>query len=386
MSLLRNKILIALVALISTTSFSQEVIIADSVFARELCLIVPDAMSTDCKRLDTVKVISLYPDLLQLSVQRKRVKTANEIVYFKQVEDVFVSGTDIEAVPFDLKGFDNLKRYNLNNNNLSTLPNIFKENSDGSKEGILVFVSRENNYSDFPEEWEVMNVGTKSINLSGNEFHDLMDFNLYPSLNNLNISGNYLEFDDLEKIRLHPRGDALTKTLFPQRAFEVEIDTIVKLGGSQQISIFKGGEGNNYHMLKDGVEIASSLNGDFVISVNSKQDLGTYTFRVTNSAFPNTETDFLESLPYLLKFRENTVNVREDDFLILSPNGDGEAELIEFTGEGKVKIFYRTGELVREESLPFDWDGTNKYGNIVKPGYYIVEMPHGERLKMFIGY
>lgn len=65
--------------------------------------------------------------------------------------------------------------------------------------------------------------------------------------------------------------------------------------------------------------------------------------------------------------------------MLLRPDGDGENDAFFIKQQGKVIIYYKTGEHVKVLQIPAEWDGSVKGGKVA-PGYYFVDINNGESI------
>lgn len=66
------------------------------------------------------------------------------------------------------------------------------------------------------------------------------------------------------------------------------------------------------------------------------------------------------------------INRHEKCDPVFYPNGDGIADTYYIENSGTAKIYDRTGTLIKELSVPNNWDGTNTRGAAVNSGLYVI--------------
>ncbi|GAL84382.1 leucine-rich repeat-containing protein [Sporocytophaga myxococcoides] len=65
------------------------------------------------------------------------------------------------------------------------------------------------------------------------------------------------------------------------------------------------------------------------------------------------------------------------DETFITPNNDGDKDGFFFSETGKAVIYDKSGNKIKELSIPAEWNGTSEKGNIVAIGYYIANINNG---------
>ena len=120
-----------------------------------------------------------------------------------------------------------------------------------------------------------------SMNLSSNALDTIGDLSVLPSLGNLNVSNNLLEFGTLENLVGYMPGATYT----PQKEMLQRVRVVQEIGSNYTVDRTLTGTANAYAWTKNGVATAET-NSSFDISVNDFTVDGTYVTRVTNSNVP----------------------------------------------------------------------------------------------------
>jgi len=79
-----------------------------------------------------------------------------------------------------------------------------------------------------------------------------------------------------------------------------------------------------------------------------------------------------------------SLQAKDDCDQVLSPNGDGIGDSFYIEEPGLIKIINRNGIVLKELEGPILWDGTNKSGNFLDAGYYLLIFENGESLTITI--
>jgi len=66
------------------------------------------------------------------------------------------------------------------------------------------------------------------------------------------------------------------------------------------------------------------------------------------------------------------------DETFITPNNDGDKDGFFFSETGKAVIYDKSGNKIKELSIPAEWNGTSEKGNVVAIGYYIANINNGE--------
>lgn len=369
--------------------FGQLIPINDPSFNTYLCNNFSLAMNGDCSLLDTVKATSEYTGLIKIHLSNKGITNADELIYFTEVDTIYLNQNKLISFPTDLSSFRSLGRLNIAFNRLTVAPDIHYTNSISGDTAVKLVYLQQNRISSLPPSWYAPNPYTQVIDIDNNDLTSVPDFVNYPQIKRLDLKENRLAFEDLIPIMSHPSWASEEFTFFPQKEFEVDIDTLVKVGDKIVVDISTGLSSNEYFILKNGRGIDDNRTGVFEIEINSEDDLGEYWFKVKNDSFPD-PSNFLASLKYNVALDINEISqedkIKEGDVYVFSPNGDGVADSFLIEGEGEVQILNKNGQQLRAEQLPFNWLGDDDSGVLSPPGLHIIKINENEFLKVLITY
>ncbi|MEQ9304476.1 MAG: leucine-rich repeat domain-containing protein [Marinoscillum sp.] len=127
--------------------------------------------------------------------------------------------------------------------------------------------------------------GLITINLSGNRISSLPDFSGLPNLTSLNLNGNNLEFDDLEK-----NMDVPGIVYQSQRLIGLSVRDTVRVGTNYTVKIQPGGTSNVYKWTLgndlDTLVLTSETSSTIDIVGIDYTTMGRYTVAVTNPLVP----------------------------------------------------------------------------------------------------
>lgn len=387
MWLSKNNIIAFLVILVSPCVFGQLVTVTDPVFNTWLCSRVPQAMTGDCSMLDTMKAKTEYASRFKMALSNKGISNADEILFFPFIDTLYLNKNNLTSFPTDLSSFRSLGRLNLASNQLTEAPDIHYKNTIGVDTAVKLVYLQVNQIKTLPDSWYLPNPFTQVIDIDNNELEEIPDFVNYPLIQRLDVIENRLGFEDLVPILAHPSWGVQEFTLFPQKEFEVDIDTLVKVGDKVVVDISSSLLSNEYFVLKDDRTIGDNRTGIFEITINSEADLGDYWFKIKNDNFP-AQSEFLSSLKYTIQLEQEIdfLNVQERDVFVFSPDGDGVSDSFYIEGEGSVEILDKNGRRLRMEQLPYEWYGDDENGTKSSPGLHVIKLNNNEFLKVLIAY
>lgn len=372
---LQNSLFLFFIVLLAQLTNGQ-VSVKDPILRQFLCDNYPLAMNAGCAILDTLKAESAYPNPANMRLNNIGIEKADEVLYFKNIDSLYLTNNKIKSFPSDLRQFFPIGRLHLGENLLTEAPSYisFIDPVLG-KTGVRLVYLQKNEIANLPAEWNGVNSITQVINLEGNLLTNLTDFSEYKELRRLNVRNNLLDFDDLIPLKNIRSNYLQSLELFPQKEFEVEIEKFnYAFGDILSIDIARGLSTNQYFLIKDDIEIQQNRTGEFNIKFSSEKDFGEYYFKIRNDNFLE-DNDFLTSKKYAFQ-RENNYgneNVEVNETLIFSPNGDGVEDELYLEGKGEVFFYTRSGKELLHGVLPFVWNGKDENGNQLTPGLYFIK-------------
>lgn len=371
---------------LSNLCWSQSIVLKDTAFASVLCEKFPLAMVDGCEKLDTIASKSAYSGVYEMRLNGRGIVNADEVVYFTEADSIWLGNNDLTSFPSDLSMFRSLGRLSLFGNQLTEAPDIQYTNIANVDTAVKLVYLQDNLITALSASWSQVNSKTLVVDLKDNELVVINAFSNFNNIKRLDLRGNKLGFESLVPIKSNPRWGEEQFDLFPQKEFEVEIDTLISVGHVDAIDISTGFPSNTYYMLKDGSVMTSNVTGVFVLGFNVVTDGGVFTFEIRNSNFSEVE-EVLTSKSYNVTVNElNDQNVTEKGVGVFSPNGDGISDSYYIKGEGQASFLDKSGRELRVEQLPFEWSGDDSSGRRLEPGLYIIEHSNGEIEKVMIAF
>lgn len=386
-SSLRNRILFILTFCFCYVTSAQKVEIKDPVLKQFFCDNYSFAMDNDCLLLDTALLNTTITEPQFIEIRGAGMQSADELTYFKAADSIFIDQNELTKFPSDFRALNWFpERLTLNENQLTEAPTYLDNGLTGTNlVGIKLFYLTGNLVQELPSEWDFMtNNRTLVLALNDNQLTDCPNFNGLSEIRRLALFNNYLDFEDLIPIKNNPRYgvNGSNFQLFPQLPFRINFSQFTySIGSETSISIARNTSGNNYYLLKDSVIIDSNQTGEFTINFSSDDDFGVYSAQIRNDEFTG-KNDFLFSEDYVLTRMLNEKN----DVIIFSPNGDGLDDDLLIEGKGEATFLNNNGKIVRQEVLPFLWQGDNKKGKTLEPGFFVIMKENGEFLEVLISY
>ena len=402
MWLFRNRLTYFLL-FFGSLGFAQTIVVQDAILRDLLCSRLPLAMDASCELVDTVKAESEYEGIYQIHLSNKGIETADELLYFKNVDTIQLNQNLLTSFPSNLSGFRSLGHLNLSSNQLTTAPDISYTNTLSGDTAVKLFYIKNNNLSSLPASWYLPNAYTQVVDLYKNYLTEIPSFIDYPEIRRLDVRENLLGFEELIPIQNHPEWGVEQFDLFPQKSFPLDVDTLVSLGETVTFQVSANESSNTYTLLKNNSNYITNTTGVFELPFVEESDTGSYWIKIRNSNFPD-QSDFLSTVTVSVRLRETTDPTpepdivdpdpdvvvepvaKEKDMFVFSPNDDGNFDSFFIKGQGLAKIYNKAGVIVRKEQLPFRWHGFNENGEKLQPGIYIIEKEDGEYLKVFIVY
>lgn len=121
----------------------------------------------------------------------------------------------------------------------------------------------------------------KSIDLSDNRISGITDLHELDFLTSVDLSGNYLDFGDLE-----PIVDIAALTYSPQRMIGSPLVDTLAIGSSLEFAYSVGGSANNYEWYFEGINdtlvLADAKESSYSIDSLSYESMGTYSMKVSS--------------------------------------------------------------------------------------------------------
>lgn len=385
MLLLKNSVTIVVFVICGYVSFGQSIKVQDDAFAEVLCEKFPLAMDAGCIMLDTLAARDVYTGVYEMRLNGRGISSADEVVFFTEADTLWLGNNELSTFPMDLSMFKSLGRLSLFDNKLTEAPNIKYTNVNDVDTAVKLVYLQGNLISELPPSWSEANSMTQVVDLENNNLSSISAFHNYDQIRRLDLRSNKLGFESLVPVISNPKWGQEQFDLFPQKEFEVDIDTTVTIGSVQYVDISANYPTNIYCLKKDGVPVISNSEGVFEIQIDSISDAGVYSFEIRNSNFVGPD-EVLFSKAYELRIYTEGSNVSENDVGVFSPNGDGVSDSYFVKGSGKASFLDKSGRELRVEQLPFEWSGDDSSGKRLAPGLYIIERAKGDLEKVIIAY
>lgn len=350
-------------------------------------------MTAGCEFLDTEKASSEYSHIDLINLSRKNLINVDEIIYFSNVDTIYLNNNLLNNFPEDISSFRSLTRLELVNNNLTTAPTIKYNNSISGDTAVKLVYLKNNQINYLPPSWDEANLRTQVVDLYNNELSSIPTFNNYPELRRLDLRQNRLSFEFLIPIKNNPLWVSYPERfyLFPQKPF-FAYDTIkVKKGENVNFDISRNLASNEYDLLKDDRRIDRNRTGVFTLSNIQEADTGIYWFKIHNDEFPD-DSDFLSSEKFIIQLEKEPIDtlslapfpIKNKDVTLISPNGDGVADFLLIKGEGEAAFYNKTGGTFKKAQLPYKWYGDDGNGNTLEPGLYYIKKEDNSFIKVLI--
>lgn len=126
-------------------------------------------------------------------------------------------------------------------------------------------------------------------------------------------------------------------------------------------------EGENPATLVYELKSQSTAN-TYTSSFGSFTGLSDESYNLKVSLDANCQKDFPEAIKIPLEPCDET---------FITPNNDGDKDGFFFSETGKVVIYDKSGNKIKEMSIPGEWNGTSEKGNVVPIGYYLANINNG---------
>ena len=364
--------------LMCLSSSAQLVTVTDPVLNSNLCAQFSSVMTTGCAQLDTIAAAS--QNHVYISLTAKGITDADEVLYFKRADSIHLNNNKLTRFPTDLSGFQHLVKLNLAGNQLTEVPVIHYTNAISGDTALKFIYLNNNRITTIHPSWYTPNNLTQVVDLRNNQLKNIPDFVNYTQIRRLDISSNYLDFEDLIPVKSNPRWLTSQFYLFPQRPVFIMSNQELDPGDALSIQ-FPGTilPTNTYYLFKDSVLVTSNATGLFMLDNMQFDQSGTYFISVKNSNFSN-PADSLVSVPFHLNVR----SVTRHQVVTFSPNGDGIADVVYIDGTGTAKIINKSGQEILSVTLPYEWEGRDKYGKVLIPGLYYIQKSDGAVLKALL--
>jgi len=254
----------------------QFISIKDTAFASSMCAQCPSILDYSCRKMDTSAAngITYYVNFSQ-----RKVQDAREIVYFKNLSSVNLSGNELQTFP----SINNSVKWSsllLANNKLAQLPDL------SSLKSTLITLDLSNNLLTKVTGLEKL-TNLHHVDMQGNLLRSLPNLDGCGRIERFDVSGNYLSFKDFIPFVANRSisNDDGGFILGDQRP--LTNDTIISSYSTSQlvlkVAIDEGVKGLTYLWYKNNVSYRSTSTNQFIIDNVQKSDSGNYSVTVRSN-------------------------------------------------------------------------------------------------------
>lgn len=285
---------------------------------------------------------------------------------FTNLEVIYAWQNEISSLP-DVSTLNNVRIFHFGFNDLSDFPDI------SHMTNLERLYIEENNLTQFPQLSTFDSLET--LYAYGNDFETIDDISGFVNLTTANISDNRLTFEDILPLSAHAdfsnvfyigdqKSHGFEKSLNLSEGSDLEISTTVDNNVTNIV----------YELLLDSNVIATNSSGFFELTNLQTTDEGDYQIRITNTS-PGLSGIEIYTKPY-------HVNINPNNNLSFSPNGDGVEDEFYISQNGTAKVYNSKGQMVKELSIPANWDGTNSQGAQLGVGFYIIKINEDQSIRV----
>lgn len=353
----------------------------------------------DCSNLEIERFpeITYFKSITSLDLSQNKLASLEGLQYLQQLQELNLNNNSLTVAPV-LSTVAPISKVDLSNNELENLPNYTFEklselNLKGNKltfKDFTQFVTNENlaNYVLAPQslvgpapstdtvstqgtiiislnideevsgnlyEWYLNNTFYTSTTINKLVLHDAIasdNGTYYAIVRNTNFSDNsiFLKSHNYQIVVggcYEPNNIIIDiDPVTCQTKGSIQIDESSLMGASFPVSYEIIDQSNNQHM--------SSDNGRF-----EGLDQGAYTLIITQE----------DQCTFVLKDAFELSISSDNCDIVIGPNGSSQSYYIE--AEGTAKIYNSAGQLVRELTIPGNWDGKTNTGHIQSDQYFI---------------
>lgn len=265
---------------VSLQLVAQTVSVSDTNFAQALCNKVPIAMDQTCRLLDTV-IAQNFDSTIDIS--NGNISDVSEIIYFNRPDTIIASNNNLTSFLTEIRAdnFWSLDYLDLSNNQIKTFPRL----SINVNFPLVRHVYFQNNEAtEFQKLWGARD-SLIALDISGNFIEDIQDLSMALKAKEINLSNNYLTFEDLLPHTTHPQFSTVF-TVSPQRLIRWanESEAVVeRTSFTLTLPVDSFVTTSTYTWYKDGNEIATTFNNSLTLDTLQLDDAGTYIVEITNS-------------------------------------------------------------------------------------------------------
>jgi gliding motility-associated-like protein len=215
----------------------------------------------------------------------------------------------------------------------------------------------------------------KVFRLNNNLLNSLPDFSGLTNLTKVDLRNNQLTFEDIIPLVSHPLYNSAF-SVFPQDSIGPKETTTQNEGSSYtfNLNVDETTLSNSYDWYKDGAWISTTTKNCYTINQLRPTDAGEYYCIISNNSQPVLIGKQIVSYKNKLIVNNSKATSQSNKEIAITPNGDGQADVFYCDEIALGKIYDRFGKVIKEVQFPGYWDGTDKNGNLVSSGYYIINL------------
>ena len=228
-----------------------------------------------------------------------------------------------------------------------------------------------------------------TLHLNDNNITELPDLSRLNAMHSLDVSNNYLLFDDLEP------NVAIPEFIYAPQKIDTTgtpKDTVVFQGDKAILRFEMAGAYNQYQWMKGGMNIEGADSSVFTLDMIDIEDAGIYICKITNSVVPgltfyskpqtlvvHAQAGVLEArIPqhfYLNNNYPNPFNPLTTITYSLAEANDVHLMLYDILGR-QVMILYQGRQLAGQYAM--EWNGWDEEGRQMPSGIYVIELKAGD--------
>ena len=264
-----------------SSAFGQVTVpVIDQNLKNALCSKYSTVMTTACTLLDTIKAEKLEGNL---KLSNLGLTNVTEIKYFNRIDTINVSNNQLTSFFTKVQpaSFWSLDYLDLSNNQITTFPTL---SIPLNYKTIRYIYFQNNKATTFQNLWDALDT-VEVIDVSGNEIAVMPDMSRARNADMINISNNYLSFDDIIPQTKHAKF-ATVFTVFPQKKLKwntTQIDAVEQKAYSLQLNFDNAVTTNTYQWYKNDVLVKTTTKNSLTFDTLKLSDAGMYKVVVKNS-------------------------------------------------------------------------------------------------------
>lgn len=295
---MRILLIILSLLLLVESGFSQNTIaISDTNFRNALCQDYPSMMDPTCSLLDTLKAETLDATILNLA--NKNLYDVSEIDKFNRIDSIDVSHNNLTHFLDQIKPnfFWSLLYLDISNNAIELLPTLSTSKQFNT---LRYLYFQNNNITELQNYWGFWDT-LKVLNISGNLLTDFPDASRAKEAELIDISNNYLTFEDILPQIAHSNFSNVFK-VYPQKKIQWSVSdyTVMERNSvTLQLPVDENVTSNVYEWYRNDTLVQTTNMNYLQIDSADLKDAGIYHVLVKNTT-PALENVYLETETIIL--------------------------------------------------------------------------------------